>query len=440
MGARFAIRGGNCNNSANCGRYVNLNNRATNTNWNIGCAVNSYRYWIFNACLIPYLLVKINSWKATVSSKSKAVERIRRMKSYNHLWERFISEYNYYSAVDNATKHKGGSKRKYQKARYIRKRARKLKDNFLHYAAHFKNANHEPKIINDGIQRKQRRILVPTMNEQIIHHMIINVLQPIFMKPMYEHSYGSIPGRGAHKAKKVIERWMRKDKKRTKYVLKLDIKKYFDSIPHDILKSKLKMLIHDDRFLKLLFEVIDVTDVGIPIGFYTSQWIANWYLTDLDHYIKEKLGAKYYVRYMDDMVIFGPNKRELHRMKVKIEEYLRDELGLQLKENWQVFKLDYQGEGRDLDFMGFRFFLSRTILRRSIWYKTVRKARLLSKKGMTIYSARQMLSYLGWLKATNTMNAYRRFIMPHITFRTLRQYISRWDKSHQRRNENVCMV
>ena len=362
------------------------------------------------------------------------------MKSYNHLWESFISEYNYYSAVDNATKHKGGSKRKYQKARYIRKHAKELKDKFLNYATHFKNANHKPKIINDGIQRKQRQILVPTMAEQAIHHMIVNILQPIFMKSMYEHSYGSIPGRGAHKAKRVIEKWISRDTKGVKYVLKLDIKKYFDSIPHDILKRKLAKLIHDEKFLKILFEVVDVTEVGIPIGFYTSQWIANWYLTGLDHYIKEKLGAKHYIRYMDDMVIFGSNKRVLHRMKVAIEEYLYAELGLHLKENWQVFKFDYQGKGRALDFMGFRFFRNRTILRRSIWYKAVRKAQRVYRNGINIYSARQMLSYLGWLKATDTADAYKRMIEPFVNFQTLRRYVSRWDKLHQRRTANVCVV
>lgn len=361
------------------------------------------------------------------------------MKSYNHLWEKFISEYNYYAAVDNATKHKRGQKRKYKAARYTRAHASELKDRYIYYASHFKNAYHKPKIINDGIQRKQRQILVPTMSEQVIHHMIVNVLQPIFMKSMYEHSYGSIPGRGPHKAKKVIERWIRNDKK-SRYYLKLDIKKYFDSIPHDILERKLAKLIHDERFLRVVFEVIDVTDIGIPIGFYTSQWIANWYLTGLDHYIKEVLKARHYVRYMDDMVIIGPNKRELHQMKIKIEEYLRNELGLELKENWQVVKLDYQNRGRDLDFMGFRFFRDKTTLRRSIWYKAGRKARRISKKGMTIHSARQMLSYLGWLKATDTMDAYRRNIMPYVSFRTLRRYVSRWDKSHNRRNKNVSMV
>ena len=214
------------------------------------------------------------------------------MKSYNHLMEQFLSDENYDLAVTNATVHKGGKKRKYRKARYYRDNREKERKRILFYAAHFKNKKHTPKQIYDGIRRKQRFIIVPTMQEQIVHHMIVNVMKPIFMHSMYEHSYGSIPGRGAHSAKKQIEKWIRNDPNGVNYCLKLDIKKYFDSIPHDILKKKLARLIHDEAFLSVLNEIVEATgtDRGIPIGFYTSQWIANWYLTELDHYIKEVLG------------------------------------------------------------------------------------------------------------------------------------------------------
>ena len=108
---------------------------------------------------------------------------------------------------------------------------------------------------------------------------------------MYEHSYASLPGRGAHKGKRVIEKWIRTDAKNCKYVLKMDIRHFFDTVPHDKLKAKLRKTIHDEKMLDLLFRIIDVTDIGIPLGFYTSQWLSNWYLQGLDHYIKERLGA-----------------------------------------------------------------------------------------------------------------------------------------------------
>lgn len=371
------------------------------------------------------------------------------MKSYHHLYEQFISDENYYLGVKNATKHKGGKKRKYRRAQFYRDYAEEMKPYLMVYAKYFHNAEHEPKQIYDGIRRKQRKIIVPTVQEQIIHHMIVNVLKPIFMKSMYEHSYGSIPGRGAHLGKKRIEKWIRHGGKNCKYCLKMDIKKYFDSIPHDALKEKLSDLIHDRRFLKILFEIIDAVpgDRGIPIGFYTSQWFANWYLTELDHYIKQELHAIYYIRYMDDMVIFGPNKRELHEIREQIEDYLHGILGLEMKDNWQVFLFDYTKKngihvGRDLDFMGFRFYRDRTVLRRHLMLRMTRKAkRIYRKDKTTIYDCRQMLAYLGWLDSTDSYNIYKDRIKPYLSFRRLKRRlgVQQIQINRQQRRKLLCL-
>jgi len=169
---------------------------------------------------------------------------------------------------------------------------------------------------------------------------------------------------------------------------------------------------------------------GIPLGFYTSQWLANFYLTDLDHYIKEKLGAKYYVRYMDDMVILGSNKRELHKMRALINRYLNDELGLQMKDNWQVFRIEYgKGNGRPLDFLGFKFYRHKTTLRKKIMIKMVRKAhKIYNKSKPTIYDCKQFLSYIGWLNCTNTYNVYLKYIKPFLDIKYIKKRISRYDR------------
>lgn len=369
------------------------------------------------------------------------------MKSYNHLYEQYDTDENYFLAVKNATRHKGGKKRKYRQARYYKNNAAKIRPQMMRHVKRFRNSIHEPKTIYDGVRRKQRQIVVPTMREQIIHHMVINVLKPIFLKSMYEHSYGSLPGRGPHLAKKRIEKWLKDGGKNCKYCLKMDIRKYFDTVPHKILKQKLKKLIHDERFLAVLFEIVDAApgEKGIPIGFYTSQWFANWYLTDLDHYIKEKLGAVYYIRYMDDMVVFGPNKRKLHKMREEIETYLNEKLGLEMKDNWQVFLFDYVKKngkrvGRDLDYMGFRFFRDKTILRRQLMLKATRKARKVCKKKgrKNIHDVRQALSYLGWIDATDTYNMYKKHVKPYVSFKACKRYVSRHQNIENRRLKESC--
>lgn len=353
------------------------------------------------------------------------------MKSYNHLYEICISEANRKEAIK-------GSKRS-KRIRQIIKERHWSDDDLLalsyEWIVQYENTEHTPINIYDGITHKERTIIVPTIEELIVQHCVVNALKPMFSKGMYEHSYASLPGRGAHKGKKVIEKWIRHDVKNAKYVLKMDIHHFFDSVPHHILKAKLAKHIHDEKMLDLLFKIIDVTDHGIPLGFYTSQWFSNWFLQGLDHYIKEQLHAAHYMRYMDDMVVFGSNKKALHRMKECISEYLGFNLGLALKANWQVFRFAYgQNKGRDLDFMGFRFYRNRTVLRRSIMLKATRKAKKISKKEKpTIHDARQMLSYLGWVDCTDTYKMYARWIKPHVSFQKLKRKVSSHDKFDDRR-------
>ena len=361
------------------------------------------------------------------------------MKSYNHLWEQFISDDNIIKAINRSSR----GKRKRGVVKEIYNNKEQYLGKIKRYAEHFRNREHIPIEIYDGISRKKRTIIVPKYLEQIIHHMCVQVMQPIFMKGMYEHSYGSIPERGCHKGKKFIEKWIKHDRKNVKYCLKMDIRHFFDFIPHNIIKNKLAKIIHDKRFLNVLNEIIDVNGKGLPLGFYTSQWLANWYLQDLDHYIKEQLGAVHYIRYMDDMVIFGSNKRKLHQIQKAITDFLENNLGLKMKDNWQVFRFDYikngQHYGRFLDFMGFRFYRDRTTLRKSIMLKATRKAKRISKKEKTtIYDVRQIMSYLGYIDCTDTYNMYLKWIKPYVNFQYCKRRISKYDKKQAKIRNGRC--
>lgn len=353
------------------------------------------------------------------------------MKSYKHLYEKAQMEEVRRLAVHRVCL-KRKNHRQCRKYTEDEEKTVKLAESWLE---HYINDKHTPKIIYDGVKRKKRTILVPTFKELVVQHCIMQPLIPVFMHGMYEHNYASIPNRGAHKGKKVIEKFVRKpNNKKCKYVLKMDIRKYFENIDHDILKDMLIKKIHDNKMLEILFEIIDVNDKGLPLGFYTSQWFANWYLQDLDHYIKEDLGANLYIRYMDDMVVFGANKKELHKIRNKIDKYLNERLHLEMKGNWQIYLFHYIDKdrnkcGRDLDFMGFRFYRNKTTLRKSIMINASRKAKRLSKKDKpSIYECRQMLSYLGWIKCTDVYNMYLKYIKPYVDFGKMKERISRYDK------------
>lgn len=299
---------------------------------------------------------------------------------------------------------------------------------------------HTPKIINDGISAKKREIIVPTVKEHVVQHAVMNILKPILIKPMYQHSYSSIPGRGCHKGMKIVKRWIAKGGSDIKYCLKMDIKQFFPSINISILLNKINRIIKDEKFNVLLLQILS-TAKGLPLGFYTSQWFSNFYLTEFDHFIKEKLRIKYYVRYADDIVVFNSNKHILHRMFEAIRDYLKIKLDLNVKENWQIFRFHTKtNKGRFLDFMGFRFYRNRTTIRRRIAIKAMRKAKRIYKKQIpTICDARQMLSYLGWTKVTNTYIWFQNYILAYVNIKQLRKIVSLYDKRRYH-NEYVATV
>ena len=199
--------------------------------------------------------------------------------------------------------------------------------------------------INEKNYLKERTIVKPNFKyEQVVHHVVVQAIRPGIEKGMYPFVLGSIPGRGQHMGARQITKWIRNDVPNTKYVLKMDVRHFFESVDHVVLKEWLHTKFRDKYILELLFLIIDAIEIGLPLGFYTSQWFANFLLQPLDHYIKEELHVKYMTRYMDDIVCFGRNKKELHKVRIAISNYLEKELHLELKGNWQVFRFEYEVE------------------------------------------------------------------------------------------------
>ena len=354
------------------------------------------------------------------------------MKSYNGLYDKMISGNNIQLALLNAGRNKYKNNRRHKKLRKLRANPDRYIDLTREMAVNFVSSQHKPIEINDGISAKKRHIIVPTVKEIVVQHMIANVLQSIVMPSMYEHSYASIPGKGLHKAVKVIKKWIQKDHKNTKYCLKLDIKKFFDSVDQDVLLAKLRKIIRDNEFYRYIEMTVRTVDKGIPLGFVTSQWFANFLLTELDHKIKEEWGVKYYIRFMDDMVLFGSNKRRLHEVRKLIAEYLENELHLQLKENWQLFYMDNirgKKQGHFLDFLGFKFYRNHIGLRSRLALKIQRKAKHIYKKRQAnIQDARQMVTYAGLVKCANCREWFWHHVLQYVSIKSLRKKISNYDK------------
>ena len=178
---------------------------------------------------------------------------------------------------------------------------------------------------------KERNICAAAFREQVLHHALMNVCHPYFERVQIFDSYASRKGKGTYAALDRAKEFTR----RYRYFLKIDVRKFFESIHHNVLKTQLGRLFKDEAVLKTLFGIIDSyqakPDRGVPIGNLTSQYFANHYLSALDHFIKEQLRIKAYVRYMDDMVLWHDDKDVLKRARGAIQTYLQQEMKLELK-------------------------------------------------------------------------------------------------------------
>lgn len=267
------------------------------------------------------------------------------MKRIGNLYEKICSIENLQLADEKARK---GKLRTYGVIEHDKNREAnllKLRETLLNGTFH--TSKYDVFTIYEPKEREIYRL--PYFPDRILHHAIMNVLEPIWVSTFTADTYSCIKNRGIHAAAKKVKQALREDPEGTTFCLKLDIRKFYPSINHDVLKSILRRKLKDKRLLRLLDEIVGSAD-GVPIGNYLSQYFANLYLTYFDHWIKEKKGVKYYFRYADDIVILAPDKAYLHSLMGEIRAYLGD-LKLEVKWNWQVFPVAARG----IDFVGYDF-------------------------------------------------------------------------------------
>lgn len=241
---------------------------------------------------------------------------------------------------------------------------------------------------------KERLIFRLPYIDRVVQHAVMNDLEPIFVSAFTADTYSCIKGRGIHGALRAVRKALRNEGG-TMYCLKLDIKKFYPSVNHAILKRLLRRKFKDEDLLWLLEGIIDSAD-GLPIGNYLSQYLANYYLTPFDHWIKEVKRVKYYFRYADDIVILSSDKEYLHQLLAEITAYLDRELKLTVKGNHQVFPISARG----IDFVGYVCYHTHTRLRKTIKQNFARKM----ARGAGRLTRN---SYYGWTKHCNGNHLFK---------------------------------
>lgn len=263
---------------------------------------------------------------------------------------------------------------------------------------------------------KKRQIASLPLKDRVVQHALVHVIEPIFEARFIDQSFACRHGKGAHKGADTVQCYIQSVKRThgNVYVLKADISKYFPSVCHDVLRRIVAKKIQCRDTLWLINAILDsaadgdaLMPRGIPIGNLTSQMFANVYLNELDHFVKHTLREPHYVRYMDDFVIVGHDKQQLHDQRKALEDYLWAELGLRTNSKTQVFPVGDGGQA--LDFLGYRIWPTHRALRKDSIHRMKRKLRRMQK----LYSLGEItlddiepviVSWVGHAKHADTYN------------------------------------
>ncbi len=334
--------------------------------------------------------------------------RITRAQCPNQmLYDKIISYDNLYLAYRKARK------RKTLKP-YVVAFEENLKENILTLHYELLTETYSPRPLKTFILRdpKTRKISKSDFRDRIVHHAVCNIIEPIFDKAFIYDSYANRIGKGTHKAIKRFEYFKRKITKnctRSAFVLKADIKHYFETVDHKILLNILKKKILDEKTLRLIKIILDnhqtkISSKGMPLGNLASQFFANVYLNELDQYVKHKLRVKHYIRYVDDFIITDADKEKLEIYKKQINTFLDEKLALELNPD----KSKIYAINKGVPFLGLRIYSYHRLLCR----RNIRKFKEKLIELMVRYDNKNIdydIIYNvieGWTAYSNTANSY----------------------------------
>jgi len=295
------------------------------------------------------------------------------MKSNKDLYIQITSKKNLFLAYKKARKGKS-------KKEYVNKFCESLEGNLSQLRLELLFHIYNPKPLKTFIVRdpKTRKISKSDFRDRVVHHALINTIEPIFDKTFIYDSYANRKGKGTLAALERFDKFKRKVSRNGKingwfnnnqvkgYCLKADIKHYFQTVDHNTLLAIIKKKIQCQRTIWLIKKILgNYSEVGkqgrgMPLGNLTSQFFANVYLNELDYFIKHELKAKYYIRYVDDFVIMHSSKEQLINWEIKINRFLKNELKIELHpDKSKIIPIT-----KPVSFVGFRVFYNYKLLKK----------------------------------------------------------------------------
>lgn len=330
------------------------------------------------------------------------------MKRIGNLYERIISVDNLILADAKARK---GKKRSYG----VRHHDKNREENILrlHEVLKLKTFSTSEYDVFTVFEPKERQIYrLPYYPDRIVHHAVMNVLEPIWMSVFTHNTYSCVKNRGIEGCARRVDKIIRKYNGKPLFCLKIDIRKFYPSINHDVMNRIVRRKIKDNDLLWLLDEIIDSAE-GLPIGNYLSQFLANLFLSYFMHFVNEVLKTDA-TEYADDICFFSDSKEWLHGVFSEICRYL-DCMDLEVKDNYQIFPIAenrYDKSGRALDYVGYKFYRKQKLIRKSIKKRFCRRvARMNKRAGLSKKEYKQEIcSWLGWAKNSNSRHLLKTII------------------------------
>ena len=324
-------------------------------------------------------------------------------------------EFSLYSEIckyDNLVLAWQNAKKGKTKRRYVKRFQRNIKNNLLKLKEELETQKYNPCEMKSFILRdpKTRKISKSAFRDRVVHHALYLIIVHIFEKGFIYDSHANQIGKGTLKALERFDKFKRKvTKNNTKegYILKADIKHYFEEINHNILIDIIKRKIKDERVIELIRKILSVNnkEKGMPLGNLTSQFFANLYLNELDSFVKHKLKSKYYIRYVDDFVIYHESKEQLEKWKSEINNFLIERLKIELHPS----KSNVLNLKKGINFLGFRIFYYHKLIRKSNLKNFDRKFNNLKFMFNEEFIGREkaLESLEGWLAYCSHANTYK---------------------------------